>query len=376
MELHKKRILFFCQYAAPYEGNFLLSLKTLEDELRRQFNAKCGYVFPQSAKEKSWFANFSMQHSTFLTNEAPSKSLQIIKEIISEFQPDIIHTHFDGYDQFVNKALGQLGKNCHQVWHMHNSLNYQRNPLKHIYQILLFFKHYSIPIFGGGKIGIIAVNRHELDFIRPYKFFSDCVEEVIPNGIDLNRLVRTEKENPTNNRPFTFLAYGGRNCQKRIDLLIQAGITLNKEKRTFNIVITKGTDTIEVVQKIFKGAIPNWLKLVDQTEKITELLSSVDCFVSTSIHETFSYAIAEASIFGIPVIQSDIEGTKWNSGNPSSFIFESENIDALASQMRHVMTIDKEELKRYCEITKKRNEKEYSLENWAQKVIAFYQKME
>ena len=62
MDINNKTIVFVCQYAAPYEGNFILSLKALESKLMEQFQAKAIYVFPNNAKTQVWMMSFQKAH--------------------------------------------------------------------------------------------------------------------------------------------------------------------------------------------------------------------------------------------------------------------------------------------------------------------------
>lgn len=48
-----------------------------------------------------------------------------------------------------------------------------------------------------------------------------------------------------------------------------------------------------------------------------------------------SMAIAEASIWGLPIIESDIIGTSWNRNNPSTFLFEAGNVEMLAEKRKY-----------------------------------------
>lgn len=189
------------------------------------------------------------------------------------------------------------------------------------------------------------------------------------------RLLKTPELKHKRNSKFRFLSYGGRNVQKRVDLLIKAALALSGTRDDFEVVITKGTDTEKVVNHIFNGDIPGWLRLIEQTDTIVDLLSSVDCFVSTSVHETFSYAVAEASVFGLPVIQSDIDGTMWNASNPSTFLFQSENVEDLACRMRDVIDLPKEDMRRRCEITRLRNVEQYSFDMWVNKIVDFLERL-
>ena len=221
---------------------------------------------------------------------------------------------------------------------------------------------------------MIAVSSVVLRFVHKYKHLYRH-EVVIPNGIDVIRLqIGSKHSNKVSSGLFTFLAFGGRNITKRIDLLLEAGILLNKKRRGhFKIILTEGTDTRDIVSLFFKWKNPEWLKLVKQRDNIVELFEESSCFVSTSTAETFSYAIAEASIWGLPVIQSDIEGTLWNAGNPSSYLFKSLDVGDLVSKMEYVMDLDSVKLKEACAISQQNNLKSYTLDAWSDKIIQFYQ---
>lgn len=370
MRLNNKRILFAAQYAAPYEGNFIAALKLLESSLKKSYDAECAYVFPANAERQSWMDAFSSSHKVYFTDNNVPKTETELKYIIEDFDPDIIHTHFDGYDVPVYNAVRSTGKRIKQIWHLHDYLTYQSNPLKKLYQLICFYRHYK---YRGREMSLIAVNRHELDFISTYnRHLKDTATAVIPNGIQIERISETPRKE---HDKFTFLAFGGRNCQKRIDILLNAGKILAQNREDFVITVTKGTDTCEIAASIFGREHPKWLNLIDQSENISDIFASADCFVSTSVHETFSYAIAEASIYGLPVIQSDIEGTKWNAANPSCYTFRSENVSELADAMLRIMQEDNETLKRKCQISKSRNTADYSLNAWCEKITDFYERL-
>ena len=146
------------------------------------------------------------------------------------------------------------------------------------------------------------------------------------------------------------------------------------ENTTFKpeLYITIGTDTIDVVSMYFNNEIPSWCHLINQNEDITSIFSFADCFISASVHETFSYAICEASIYGIPIIQSDITGTKWNAINPSVKEFKSLDVAELSNQICSIIETPIDKIKNDCLVTRQNNIKEYSLENWSKKIINFY----
>ncbi|MBP3482195.1 MAG: hypothetical protein J6K28_02240 [Alistipes sp.] len=143
MRLNNKRILFAAQYAAPYEGNFIAALRLLESSLKTSYDAECAYVFPENAEHQSWMNAFSSSHKVYFTDNDVPKTETGLKHIIEDFDPDIIHTHFDGYDVPVYNAVRSTGKQIKQIWHLHDYLTYQSNPLKKLYQIICFYRHYK-----------------------------------------------------------------------------------------------------------------------------------------------------------------------------------------------------------------------------------------
>ena len=351
------------QYAAPYAGNFISSFVALEQSL----HCSVIYVFPQAAKLLEWMTDFMNLHTVYFIANNPDDSVHELERLFAEYKPDIVHCNFDGYDIPVVKAAGKTGNDIHVVWHLHDHLGYLHHPVKRLYQKYMFWKHYG---YYGRNVSIIAVSDEVLGFVNGF-LPEYILQKVIPNGIDLARLGNLQVYRYNKPNVFTFLAYGGWNVQKRIDLLVCAAKRLLDKGRNFKIIVTQGTDTQMVLESLIPGG-DSWIELIEQTDDIIGLFMRASCFVSTSVAETFSYAIAEASIWGLPVIQSDIKGTMWNAGNPSSFLFKSCDIEDLERTMEKVMDMDSNKLMDMCAITQNNNVREYSLGAWVAKVIDFY----
>lgn len=373
MNIRNGRLLCIAQYAAPYEGNFIASLEALEAILCKEYKCEVAYVFPRLASSQAWIHKFMLEHRTFFTCNDVCHSYTELEKIREEYMPTLVHTHFDGYDLAVNKVFFNGVK---IVWHMHNHLSYVNHPLKAIYQMWCFLQHYG---WQSKNVNIISVSDEMKKFVEKWRkrsiygtlFAGGGKIQFIPNGIELSRVLNKRKPRISDDK-FIFLAFGGRNSQKRIDVLLEAGKELIKLRNDFQVFITKGTDTESVVNNYFQGNLPSWVILKDQTEDIASLFNSVDCFISSSEHETFSYAICEASVFGLPVIQSDIAGTMWNAKNPSTRLFKVNDPLALCKQMNFIIDADKEELEKQIQVTIENNRRDYSLEQWAHNVISFY----
>lgn len=371
MNLSTSRILIAAHFSAPYGGNFIASLKALQSKLHTEYQAICAFVFPKSMKSQPWASQFIEDNTVYLTGD--EKQLitdQEADNIIMEFKPDLIHTHFEGYDQPLTRAAYRSKIFPRIVYHLHDPLLFHPNPLKALYQVYCFFNHYGSPYFTKSpkhKPSLIGICEHELKFARRFRLGKQAHQVIIPNGLDISRINPSERQRHNN---FTFLAFAGRNVQKRVDLLVEAASRLIHAGYKIKVVIVDG-NIPSVADTLFEEK-PEWLMVIPPSENINSIYALADCFVSTSVHETFSYSIAEAVIFGLPIIQSDIEGTLWNSKNPSTYMFKSLDIDDLVRAMKTVMEVPNEELREMCEVSAKNIIGEYSLASWTDKVINFF----
>lgn len=363
------KIIHFAQFSAPYRGGFINSLEFLTEK----FEENSVFCFPDEVLKHNWIYEFKSKYKVYFISEDKKKSTIEIFKILQIEQPNIVHSHFDGYDIPLLKAANKYNRDYTQtikvIWHKHNFYSYHKNFFKKIYQFIFFTIKY---FYCGRNVNYIYVSDGIKFFINKHQFLitSRIKQVVIPNGINVDKF-QTEITN-TEKSIFTFISYGGRNKDKRIDLLLKAAILLNKENITFKIVITKGVDTEQIVREIFGVNVPNWLQLIDQTNDVINLLKKSSCFVSCSVHETFSNAIAEATLVGIPVIQSDIQGTLWNSKNPSTFVFKNNDVGSLVRSMLEVINYPKAELLKNVKITQLNNRHNYSLDIWSEKIYQYY----
>lgn len=356
-----KYIHFVSQYATPYKGNFIASLEVMEKALD---GYSVVYTFPKSAECQPWMPEFWQEHTVRFTDDDVSSFLAVqqLEGIFTEFPPTLIHTHFDGYDVSVVRATKSFV--CNIVWHMHNWLSFMPNIIKRAYQYWCIFKHYGLS--GKKNVFLISVCEEMRKFACKFGFSSKRTITV-PNGIDISRF-KLPAPRPTSRDPFVFLAFGGRNTDKRIDLICEASKYINTDT-PYEIWITEGVDTKDIV-RIYKDN--QKIKIIPQSENVGILYSMAHCFISSSVHETFSYAIAEASLYGNAIIQSDISGTAWNQNGPATWVFPTEDVQALADCMQKVMNEDEIKLTERCQAASDFILHNYSLHAWQDKILQFY----
>lgn len=386
MDLDNKHIMFACCYEAEYGGNFLKMLTALADALQQKFCAKAYFVFP-AQKPKEWLRELQRHYEVGFTCKPYSKSANDLLNLLTKWKIDLVHTHFEGYDIPVAKAIRKSGLDVKMAWHLHDNISFDKTGLnfkllRKIGTNLRLWLQYG---WYGRKAYFIGVSPEVANIATHYRnhilsFPQSKSNEILSvskyprasvvlNGIDMSRL--SGSYNPHGD-VFSFLTFGGESYGKGIPCILDAARQLCSEGLRFRLILTCGYTTREVLRGMLHGDMPQWLEVVGQTEKVTALFDMANCYISASLKETMSMAIAEASIYGLPVIQSDIPGTYWNAGNESTFLFKVNDVNGLASQMRHVMSMNSEELAAMCRKTAVKNKELLAMDKWVASVLDVY----
>ena len=137
---------------------------------------------------------------------------------------------------------------------------------------------------------------------------------VIPNVVDVDAFPpRTASSRA--GRVFQLLSVGSLEIKKGYDLLLTALASLGDPEWHATIVGkgSEGRRLRSLADDLRIGQHITWMDALPR-ERISGLMEEVDVFVSSSRHETFGVAIAEALSKGLPVVATD--------GGASSFVEE------------------------------------------------------
>ena len=393
MNLNQINLAFVSNYSAEYGGNFLCMLVALAKTIIAQWNGKVLFIFPRQ-EEKAWLQQLEKQYAVvFVGSPYLEETVKELTDLFNQYHIDIVHTHFEEYDVAVAKAASRAIIHPKMVWHLHDNMTNERPGTRcaYLHKFMANFRRWKQYGWYGRKAFFVPVSievgawenhyrRHCISF-APENLSREQLAhvklirgKVVINGIDMIRLNGSKAPN-LEQRPFQFITFGGQSYRKGIPIILDAADRLYRQRQDFIVTITLGTDTAEVVHQHYGGAFPSWLSLIKQTENVAGLLSGGSCYISAAVQETMSMAVAEASIIGLPVIQSDIIGTWWNAENPSTFLFPVGNADKLAEKMAEVMDEDPQVLANYCANTASINKKRLSMQNWVDNIIDIYQEL-
>ena len=349
-------ILHICDYTAPYRGNFIDSLASIE-----QFhdNVKTFYLFPNRAKDNpdtlSWIAELNEKQTVAFVQEKNALANAILlARIIHSNKIQCIIRHFS--DNRMDVLVKLLFNGKHVIRFFHSRLAISNSAIKQCIRRFLWRNN-----------KLVGVSDSVADELRAA--FPDYYVTTIFNAINFERLNKVEALS-CNDR-ISLMMMGWDRETKGVDLAIRACEKLQKEYR-FVLRIVSGRDA-ELTRNMIKdilGEIVDWIEILPPTNNVGTYYAANDIFLSPSRHEAFGYANVEAAYSENSIVltrvggqsQLKIEGAYW---------VEPNNIDDLAEKIKaaiiELKTPQKVEQRARVKLDVQRV---YSLKDWSAKVVS------
>ena len=350
-------ILQVCAYAAPYEGNFIASLKALEKKAKDKGH-KTIYAFPETAKEKDWCMALAKKTDVYFLPLSKARirfsTYKKLKKIYKA-HPDlgIIHCHFELYDVPV---VLTAKRNVKVFWHLHDAIGNITDAHKRFaYKMQYGFLH--------KKATLLSVSEKHRDFTIKLGF-PEKQAKYVPNGLNTNAIKLIET--PYNERENDFLLFGWEYERKGVDLCIKAHQALEDK---YHVSVVGKSSTQELISNEF-GRVDN-LEVIPPIENVNLYYKNSKCFLHISRAEGLSYALLEAIYSGLSVVCSDIKENMFAKEFPTVYIVKSENISSIANGMQIAMEKGeptKEEIFRSRKII----EEKYSINCWTEEILRQY----
>lgn len=350
-------ILQVCAYAAPYEGNFIKSLKALATRLKNS-NVKMIYAFPENAENIDWVKRLSAETDVYFLPLSKArvkpKTYVDLKKIYQKYLDlKIIHSHFELYDVPVSLTAPKTVK---VFWHLHDALEVYssfRNRMIHHLQYGLFHK----------KATLLAVSEKHMCYVIQCGF-PKRQAYYLPNGLDADRICRVSRD--ISKRSYNFTIFGWEFERKGVDLCIEA---VRKYGIDCKIAVVGSGATVSIVKEKY-GSVPQ-IEIIEPVSDINTLYMNTGCFLHISRAEGLSYALLEAVYAGLPIICSDIDENLFAKKFPTVDMVKNEDVESIANAMKRHMsinTVTNHDVNTCREII----EKEYSIECWVGNLIRKY----
>ncbi len=357
-------ILQVCAYAAPYEGNFIKSLMKLDEELAKRGHQTI-YAFCEYAKDQPWCKELQKHKKVYFL---PQRHARIklntyisLRKILKQEDVSIVHSHFELYDL----PLGVVApKKCKQFWHLHDdvSTGYQQQPFYKKVLCKLHYKTFS------KKAVLCSVSKKHMEFVCDLGFRKEQAL-YIPNGTDFSRLSVNSQITPESD----FLIFSWDFIRKGGDIAIKAAKRLYNDGYHFKVAFV-GNDTLWTNDEIKSVVNEPWFVRQEFVEDVSELYNATRCFLHISRAEGCSYALLEATYFGLPIICSDIDENQFLEGLPTIYYTSVGDDEAVYLEMKRLLNnrfeMDSMNVKR----SKQTIVQNYSLDSWVQNMVNIYAK--
>ncbi len=250
------------------------------------------------------------------------KNFLMIKKIIKQENPDIIHTHLGGdlYGRLAARLLGY--KNIISTEH---NVNPDEGFLMNLIK--------KITSTWANKI--IAVSKAvERDLIHRYGIAKEKIR-VIYNGIDINNF--KQKEFMSDNARIQIGSAGRLTEQKGFAILIEALAEL-KDLNFHCTIVGEGVKRTELETLIRTLNLDERVSLPGLSSDVPEFLHGLDIFVLPSLWEGLGIAVLEAGATSLPVIASNVDGIREIiTDTKDGLLFEPGDAHILASKLRSLI---------------------------------------
>ena len=313
-------VLEIMNYAAPYGGNFLSSIRALADALRSR-GTDTVLVFPQSAEKRPWAASLGNEYPVYFLPRGTAAAARLLRRIVKTHDIVCVHSHFTDSRFYLPLRIASFGKAVPHIYHAH-----------------------SLPHFSCGSMALRRwmINASRIlcvsEAVRSAYAaagFSGCV--LVPNGVDFARLETTA---PFACRHPFVLTFGYDFTIKGIDIALDAFERYDPRHR-FTLGICVAGHRAQAQEAICAkfGAVPSWVELLPPREDIGAYYRAADVFLSASRTEGMPYAVLEAAYCALPLALSDIEPHR-QLGLPQAEWFSPEDTRALFDAVSRIAGTD------------------------------------
>lgn len=200
---------------------------------------------------------------------------------------------------------------------------------------------------------IIAVSEDERELISGLGLVPDDILALVENGVETRDFDFPEEEvayEGITESPLIFGAAMRFSAQKAPGLLVEAFGRLNAELPEFPMrlmIAGDGELFDEVERQVEVEGLDDKVSLLGWRADVKEVLRELDVFVLPSLYEGFSYAILEAMAAKLPIVSTNVFGTKESVARvPGNVLVPTGDPGALALGMKKMATLADPELLR------------------------------
>lgn len=352
----KDAVFFYASFGASYEGNFIPSLRMLNEDLKAQGIVSVLFL-PKEVRHNDWITRLCWCEEVVFFDGNFAKDAPLIASVIKRYNVRFIHTHFAESKHILALKLAMLlaAKQIPIVEHQHTQFPVPKNPLKRTLKFAILRNNYML---GCGKS--VAEGLASSGIRNPVDY--------VDNALDFERL----KNSGHAPKGQTLLMFGYNSHIKGVDLAMLACRELIKEfpNLRLQVCVAVNMDAARNSAVELLGSIPDWLQFLPPTQTIADYYRNATVFLSPSRQEGLCYSVIEAAYCGCAVIGSDIDGIH-DIKLPSMKLIPRENVRALAESIREILEMSGTDYQHLTENLHNEAVESYQLERWSEEMMAY-----
>lgn len=249
--------------------------------------------------------------------------LKKLKKLIRENNIDIIHTHLNPADFYVNLIRPKNVPQVHTL-HIAYSTDLETRPVLKFLERKLFFEKKDSNL-------IFLSEYNKKDFLDSIPFTGRSF--VLHNFIEDAFFMHPQRAyNPSKHRPLKLIAVGNFRQQKNYSYLLE--IFKHLKSQNIHLDIYGGGGDIEKCRQIINNENLN-ITLKGQVSDINSVMPGYDLFIMPSTNEGFPLAVFEAMAACVPVMISNIPPLK-NIVKDHGIYLDLGNSAVVAEQLRDI----------------------------------------
>lgn len=361
----EKTLIFICDYAADYAGNFIRSLIRLAEA----YDGRVAYAFPERAAEKRWASLLPTESVRFVSFSGRQFGADC-EQLLAEFGNEcLVHVHF--CDDM--RLLEIKRRFRHIVCHVHMAdeapvklKSRLRKMAEQPLRSLLYGRMYR-------GIKLVGVSRPVAESVK--RRYPEADVACVPNAIDFSRFRGcTVPERPLNGHGLSALVFGTHFYRKAADVAMEACGRLVSEGLGIELTVPAHS-VVKCSREVrsARGGVPSWVKVVRVSEDVGLLYAQADCFLSPSRSEAFGYAVVEAAYMGCRVIASDVPGQSSLKDVPGIAWIPADDAASLARAIAESRDWLSARSEADFQNTRAYLEEHYGIERWVEGMLAVYE---
>ena len=280
-------VLEIANYMAPYKGNFIASLLSLADALKKR-GVQTVFLFPPRTQKREWAAELSARYPVFFLPQDGKGTVKLLRRICRQYDVCHVHSHFIDKSVYIPLRIACGG--IPHTFHAHSLPKFGENdrllPLRR-------------SLLHAGEILCVS---EPVAAAYSRRGYGGCT--VVPNGIDFARLDGCEAlplPHPL------VLCFGYDIRIKGIDTILDAFARYDTDHiYTLGICAAGHMRRVEEAVRAQLGEVPPWIRILPGREDVGAYYAGADVLVSASRQEGMPYAVLEAAYCGLPLALSDI----------------------------------------------------------------------